>query len=198
MEKSCRMSRCGSVLTIYPTAVLFLSKRRHNIAISPCDPPYSTSDHARMPGGANLKELSIMNVCRVNLDLFVVIDDFRTAVKTKYKLCFSDGLPAQAKLAPMVLSGSTDPSQPENVFTSALRQELFGQRAVFDASNFSVDVKVRSGASRDLEVEVERRWRRALVSFLESYITKTQPKLSSERAQGWFTEPMLVPEAPRH
>lgn len=147
---------------------------------------------------AGPREITIVDLCRVTLELVVLIDESQTPTTGRYTLCFSNGASVETGAAPILLSGKTDLSRTEGVFTSSLRAELLGQHATFDPVNFSVDVRVRSLGAFKPDIGIERRWRVALVTFLESYITKAQSSLSSDHARGWFAEQMRPPDAPRH
>ncbi|PFG62294.1 hypothetical protein AXZ77_0872 [Thioclava sp. ES.031] len=139
-----------------------------------------------------------MNVKHVSLELFVKLDESGVAEVGKFSLRFIGGDPDHAFTDSIDLKGSANLAQPEKVLTSILRTELLDQRATFDPQKFSVSVKVSSFATSDPYIEIERRWRIALVTFLEGYIMQSQPMLTSLKVRGAYAEQLAASDAPLH
>lgn len=138
-----------------------------------------------------------MNVKHVSLELLVKLDERGVAEVGKFSLNFQDDT-RDALGDSINLKGLATLAQPEKVFTAALRTELLDQRATFDPQKFSVSVNVSSFATSDPYIEIERRWRIALVTFLEGYIMQSQPMLSSLKVRGAYAEQLAASNAPLH
>ncbi|MAQ36620.1 MULTISPECIES: hypothetical protein [Thioclava] len=138
-----------------------------------------------------------MNVKHVSLELLVKLDERGVAEVGKFSLNFQDDT-RDALGDSIDLKGLATLAQPEKVFTPALRSELLDQRATFDPQKFSVSVNVSSFATSDPYIEIERRWRIALVTFLEGYIMQSQPMLSSLKVRGAYAEQLAASNAPLH
>ncbi|OWY11195.1 hypothetical protein B6V74_04045 [Thioclava sp. F42-5] len=139
-----------------------------------------------------------MNVEHVSLELLVKVGERGVAEIGKFSLRFLGGARDYASTDSIDLTGLATLAQPEKVFTSTLRAELLDQRATFDPQKFSVSVNVSSFATSDPYIEIERRWRIALVTFLEGYIMQSQPMLSSLKVRGGYAEQLALSDARLH